>query len=264
MRSNPVSIHQIASSVRLVRGYRFLDKSGESILKLLDALDEGWISTKIDSEMVQMTNHALGMTLQFSSDVMALVQSDFISFEYFRDQSCKSFDVLRNILEIDHINGPSLQVVFQLGFDEQDEAEKHLHSLKLVTPSEAITSIMPGKLAALSWIVCTEESIDWNGTNVLKRYRIEGKTVAQERQLAFDDRMMQRVRLLPKDQAAAMSALRKLRSQHKPKSPFAVQFTSEFAMETEIGTDDFDLPLFYDDAWKWQSGKVQNNLMSTG
>ena len=110
---------------------------------------------------------------------------------------------------------------------------------------------MQGQQSAFSFALCTEVDGDWQGVLTKQRRRIEVKTVLQQKQPSFDERLLKRARLLPERQRDAMIALGKLRERQVKISPIAVQFEIEFAFEVEFPTKEFDLPQFYQQAWNW-------------
>lgn len=249
-------VHQIASTIRFLQGYRFLDRCGEAIIRLEDALDSGWIPGEISPKGGALVNHELGMTAQFHSESMTVAQAEFLDLRLFRDQACKMYDVLRQTFEIATIKAPSLRVVWQQGFAEISEAETYLASLGLVLVSGKVASALDGSQSALSFTVCTEDDVLWKDESVLQRRRLDVRTVMQVKQPTFDDRLLRRARLLPDRQRDAMQALAKLRQQHRAQSTIAAQFDLENSFESEFRTELFDLPAFYSESWNWQERAV--------
>ncbi len=264
MNDQHFQVHQIASTVRFIQGYRFLDKCGEAMVLLEGALDEGWIPRETTPKAGVMVNHQLGMNLEVNSSRMSVSQDEFIDFSYFRDQVCKIYDVIHRTFEIKTVNAPTLQVTYQRGFDDVASAETCIEALGLCPPSPLVIQALGGHRSALSFTVCCEEDITWRHTGVQLRTRLDVRSVRQERQPRFDERLMQRTRLLPKLQREAMLALARLREQHPGISPVAAQIELEYAHETEINTREFDLPQFYSDAWVWQEGTVRQLLQQGG
>lgn len=159
-------------------------------------------------------------------------------------------------------NAPSLKIAWQKGFSSAEDAEEYLASLNFCTPREQLVSAMGGKQTALHFVICTEEDTEWREFQVSRRCRFEAKSVKQVRQPPFDDRLMQRTRLLPERQRDALQGLLKLRQQQPNVSPFAAQLEIEVAFESEFSTEQFDLPYFLSDCWSWQETLLRKSLRS--
>ncbi len=260
MTATSLEIHRIASSLRFVQGYRFLDRCGEAIIKLEEVLDKGWIPNETSPKGGVLVNHVLGMTVRFDSGSVKLVQTEFCDFNYFQDQACKIFDVLRQTFEIKRINAPSLQVIRQRGFEQVAAAEEYIGEMRLCHPNAEVLVVLGGHNSAFSFTLCSEEETTWQEVSVLRRRRLDVQTVLQEQQPAFDDRLMQRARLLPERQRDAMQALASLRRRHPTISPVAAQFDAENAFETEFDTETFDLPDFLAESWTWHE-KLAGELL---
>lgn len=244
-------LHQIAASVRFVQGYRFLDRCGETLIALEDCLDPGWIPGDTSPKAGVMVNHELGMVAQFHSAALSVSQSEFLDFTYFHDQACKILDVLIDNFGIKRIHAPSLKVVWQKGFEEVDAAERFVRGLRLCPPPQKAIDLLGGDQTGLSFVVCTECTPTWQGISVVQRRRLEAKTVLQEKQPSFDDRLMKRTRLLSQRQRDAMAALAKLRRQHPAVSRIAAELDVEHSFETEFSTSEFDFPTFLQEARLW-------------
>jgi hypothetical protein len=132
--SSAFRVREFLTSIRFIQGYRYLDRCGEALVGLEEALSEGWITTETTPRAGSLKNDGLGMNLGFNSELMTVQQNDAISFEHFLDQACKAFHVLSNTFEIKRVHLPSLKVTYQKGFKdgELDEASKYLLNLRLV------------------------------------------------------------------------------------------------------------------------------------
>lgn len=229
------------------------------MIELESALDPGWIPGETSPQQGLMINHDLAMTLRFNSALMTVSQTEFTDFNYFQDQTCKIFDVLRQTFEIKKINIPSLETVWQRGFDDMESAEANMNELGLCEPRAEVLSVLGGHMSAISYTICSEEEMDWQDEfNVVRRRRLDVKTVRQERQLAFDERMMQRARLLPDRQREALQGLANLRKKHATISPYAVQLTIEQNLEAELPVKLFELVRFLDDGWAWAQSSIEH------
>jgi hypothetical protein len=259
MATTGFELHRIASSLRFIQGYRFLDRCGEAIIKLEEVLDEGWIPGETNPGGGVLVNHVLGMTARFDSGSVTVGQSEFFDFDYFQDQACKIFDVLRQTFEVKRVNAPSLQVIRQKGFEHVSAAEEFIDGMGICYADNEVLTLLGGDKSAFSFTVCTEDEMTWQDVSVLRRRRLDVKTVLQERQPAFDQRLVQRARLLPKRQRDAMQALASLRRRHPTVSPVAAQFDVENAFETEFDTEIFDLPGFLAESWTWHE-KIAREL----
>jgi hypothetical protein len=240
-------------TVRFVQGYRYLDRCGETLVKLEKVLDNGWLPHEPLPTSGTLRNDVLGMTAAFNSSSMTVQQGEFISTEKFTDQVCKLFETIWRTLEIEAVLSPAAMVRLQRGFaeDKVDDAERYMRDLRIIEPNPEIVSALGGNLNALESVVVTGESVVWSGVQADRRRRLQASVVRQEKQNPFDNRLLSRVKLLPARQQEAMAGLRWLRS-HLPETfPVAAQFDLEHSMEGEFATKSFDLPGFLDDTWSW-------------
>lgn len=246
-------VHEIIATLRFVQGYRFLDRCGEALVKLEKTLAEGWIPLEANPTGGGMRNAVLGMVLTFNSERFTVQQAEFISFDHFRDQVCRIHEVLWRTFEIEALSLPTLKVVLQRSFEEEalEEAEGYMRGLGLCVPRSEVLQLMGGKQGPSNHVLVTEEMKTWSETGVCQRRRLVTSVVRQERREQFDARLVQRARLLPSNQRAAIQALNKLRRQHPELAPVAAQLEVEHSFETEFPASTFDLPLFLDEGWQW-------------
>jgi hypothetical protein len=246
-------VREIRSTIRFIQGYRYLDRCGEAIVKLENTLADEWIPTETSPKAGALKNDVLGMTLGFSSENMTTVQAEFISFEHFLDQTCKIYDVLWQTFEVKKINVPTLRVILQHGFDEDelDKAQEFLMRLRLCQPHAGVVSLLGGQLYAADCLLVTTAESNWSKQPVMQRRRLEAHVIRQERQPPFDERMLRRSRLLGDRQSQAIAALMALRKRHPDVAPVAAQIELEHSFESEFSSKAFDLPKFLGDAWKW-------------
>lgn len=249
--SKALQVVKLASTVRFVQGYRYLDRCGEALIRLEDALDEGWIPGEVRPQGGQMRNYRLGMAARFDSESLSVRQSEYLSFEHFCDQTCKTYDILWKTFDIEKALTPSLQVMLQVGFDELAAATAHALKYDLWTPKQSILQRMGGDKSALSITLCTEADVMRGGAPGVQRNRLDFQVIRQETQPDFDERVMRRLPLLPVGHQEALGPLMRLRRQHPRVAPAAVQFDLESSCEGEFLTRSFDLAAFLTDSWEW-------------
>jgi hypothetical protein len=133
-------------SLRFIRGYRYLDRCGECLVRLEDVLEDGWIPSEASPTSGTMRNEPLGMGLIFNSEGMNVRQSEYMAFEEFADQACKIYETVWRVLGIERISTPSLVVFYQKGFDEdqEDDAERYLLEMKICRADEELLKTMGG------------------------------------------------------------------------------------------------------------------------
>ena len=251
--SSPFQVHQIQTTIRFIQGYRYLDRCGEALIKLENVLAEGWLPTETSPKAGVLKNDQLGMTANFHSEGMTTAQGEFISFEHFLDQTCKVFDTLWQTFEVKRINLPTIHVVFQKGFKDEklEEAAQYLINLRLCVPHTGLVDLMGGRTDALDFVLVTTEDVEWDQERLPQRRRIQSQVIRQERQPPFDERLLKRARQLPSQQRDAIAALTRLRHKHPEISPVAAQLDLEYAFETELRAEAFDLPTFLQKGWEW-------------
>jgi hypothetical protein len=244
-------IQNIGFSLRFLRGYRYLDRCGEAIIRLEDVLENGWIPAETLPSSGTMRNDELGLVARFNAEGLQVQQHDVFSFDTFRDQSCKVFDVLRSVLELKRINVPAMQTTYQRGFENVDDAESELQRLQLAEPTSKSLELLGGSRSAFSAVLCTDQEFVWRDCPTIQRRRLNASTIAQLRQLPFDERLLKRARLLPQKQREAMQALMRIRANWPHGKPYATQIELENSLESEFDAKTFDLPQFLLDSWNW-------------
>ena len=235
-----------------------MDRCGELIIKIEESLDEGWIPKDVAPKGLVMVNHDLGMALSIDAGHLTMSNDRFVDKSMFTDQICKAYDLLIKVFGISKVNAPSLQLDWQRGFESAEEAEEHLAKMNLCETHLGLSNALPGKQSEFSFVVCSEEETTWKEFNVLRRYRMEGKTLRQMRQAPFDERLLQRARLLPSRQNEALQALLKVRDSRSEISPFAVQLSVEVAIETEMESKVFDYYSFISESFRWHEAFLRD------
>lgn len=258
-------VHGIYASLRFIQGYRYLDRCGEALIKLENVLEEGWITAETSPKSGNLKNDGLGMTATFNSEVMTVAQTEFISFEHFFDQTCKVYDTLWQLFEVKRINLPSIRVLVQKGFgeDELDQASRYVLNMRLCSPHPELCRLLGGKDQTIEFVFVTEEDEEWHGVRAHRRRRLQTQVIRQERQPPFDERMLRRTRQLGDKQKHAITALLQLRKQHPEIAPVAAQLDIEDSFETEFSAAEFDFPTFLKEAWSWAEN-VRNMVPRLG
>jgi len=249
----------LRSTIRFVQGYRYLDRCGDALIRLEKATDEGWIPGEISPQKGNLHNYRLGMRAQFDCECMTVLQTEYISFEHFQDQSCRIYEVLWKTFDIERIITPTLQVILQTGFDELADANKHALGFNLCKPDKALLGLLGGQKSAIGYTLCTEQDTVRDTTAVVERRRLDFQVIRQERQPDFDERIMRRLALLPVGQQKALGHLMSLRRRYPRVSPLAVQFDLENSCEGELLARAFGYSGFLKHSWEWASG-VQRAL----
>ncbi len=162
------------------------------MVKLENLLADGWITTQRTPTAGSLKNDQFGMTTSFNSDAMSVQQTQAVSFDLFLDQTCKIFDTLWPMFEIKRINQPSVRIILQKGFEdnELDSASRYMLSLKLCAPNAGLRNLMGGKETALDFVFVTSEDLVWGEVNAYQRRRVECKVIRQERQPPFNERLL--------------------------------------------------------------------------
>ncbi len=246
-------LHGLAMSVRLVRGYRYLDRCGELLIRIGDKLDEGWIPGDVNPQSGSLANYRLGMSAKINAETMAVNQSEFVSFDHFRTESCRLFEVTRTCLELSRIRAPSVQFSYQIGCDSQEESTEVINRLGLWDVDAGLLSVLGGTLAARTSVHCTENMIEWAGEGVKQRKRVEISGKVQERQPPFDARVLMRTPLLSLRDQQVVRDLLKVRRSHPLLTPVAAQFDFETSLEDEFSARTFDMNQYMIEANSWVS-----------
>ena len=252
-RGDATKIHMAAFSLRWIQGYRYLDRAGEALIRLENSLHPHWITADISPQRGVLKNQTLGMQMTFDSSQFTFQQTHFISFDHFRDQLCRSFEVLWSLFEIKRIHLPAIQLVFQRGFDRDriDDAMKKFRDLPFCRISPELNDFMGGNHEALDFAYTTSSEATCGEQPVTQRRRIASTVIQQQEQVSGEDLLNRRIkslRLNEQDQARSMFEARKALP---PVFPVAIQFSLETALESELAIDDFPLADFLEYNWKW-------------
>lgn len=256
MRFGTFDLHQALFTLRPIQGYRYLDRCGEFIVKLEDSLDKGWIPKDLTPQGATLNNHDLSMSIRVDSSSLSMSNDNILDIPTFMDQLCRTYDIFHKTFSIARFNAPSLQSTWQKNVESAEAAEAALAQMGLCSARSGLEQLMGGTQSAMSFVLCTEEDTVWKEYSVFRRVRLESKGLKQIRQPPFDERLIQRARLLPKKQEEALRALLKLREQQPTVLPFAAQLSVELAYESEFSTKQLDFPSFVSDLWKWHESFV--------
>jgi hypothetical protein len=242
---------KLVCTVRFVEGYRYLDRAGEAMIKFKRTLDNDWLTKDVAPSGGQLRNFKLGMTLLFDSESMTTQQEEYISSEHFQEQTCKAYEVLWSVFEVDRILAPGMRVVFQKGFRTPEESEEFLGNLDLFSPSRRVMGFLEGDLVARRVVMITEQDTVWQGASVTRRRRLECGCIQQQKSPDIDARLLRRLALIPKNERDAVRAVMELRREHRTLAPAAAQFDVETSCEDEFSSKTFDLPGFIQEAVAW-------------
>jgi hypothetical protein len=242
---------QFNLAVRFDQGYRFLDKCGEAVIRLENTLDPGWIPGELKPTGGSLRNYTLGLGTTFDTNSLSVIQTEYLSFENFLDQSCKIFQTIRGTFDIKRIITPVLRVITQVGFPEVEDAERFLLDLHLCVPDRELVRQLGGTESALNFTVCTNVTENWDNVPIDTRGRVDVRVVRQERQPMFDERIMLRLPLVSSRYHETIAAHRKLRRQHPRIVDVALQVDCERSFESEFNSATFDLSRFLRSSYDW-------------
>jgi hypothetical protein len=246
-------LHTIQISVRFIQGYRYLDRCGECMIRLEEALDKNWIPTETSPTSGTMKNDFMGMRLTFNSEGLTIRQSEYLEVESFKDQSCTTYDVLWRALEVGRVTTPALLLSYQKGFEEneEDQAEQYLLKMGLCETNQDLLGAIGGQHAALQLTIVTQQDATQNDPRVAVRRRLQANVVRQIKQQNYETRFLQRARALGSRQGDAIRAMRQMKSHQPDLSPVAVQLELEASLDGELSASKFDMSRFIVDSVAW-------------
>lgn len=218
-------------TLRLIQGYRYLDRCGEALCRIEKTMDDGWIVGDVAPKGGAIRNYKLGMAAQFGPDRISVTQKEFLSPDHFINEVAKLVAILQGEFGIERAKVPTLKVTYQHGCRDADEAEAILLQMGVIPVRDDLLNAIDGKKAAVTQVVVTSDRRDWEGTSVLQRRRVEMRCVRQEVQPEFDQRILQRAVLLGMREREAMKMLRRLRDHHAPPNLAAIEFDIENSFE---------------------------------
>ena len=241
---------QATFTVRLVQGYRYLDRCGEALIRLENTLGEGWLTGEIAPKGGSIRNEDLQLSSNFDTEQITVNQTDSPTLDAFRDSACRIAETLLETFGVETINAPVLRLIAQKGAETTDAAESTLRSLRLVDPSPSVRDTL-GPEQAIGLTYVSEQDVTWLGFSVPQRRRLAASVVEQFRQRGLDPRLLRRVRLLPSRQQDAVKALFRIQQTMPEVKPHAVQLDVEHSYESEFSVDSFDCAEFLNHSWKW-------------
>jgi hypothetical protein len=258
--STPFSVHEITATIHFVRGYRYLDVCGETLLKLLDELGDDWLTNDPTPQSGILRNPAESLTLQFNSSAMSVTQSNAINFDRFCEASTSAYEVIWQQLGLDTVHLPVFRVIFERPFEDVTAAQTYLDSFHLFQARQELRDVMAGEVTASNFSFCTERDSTINDLAVRCRQRIAMNIVKRTTTLSkIDSRLLRRSGQLPvRERKAVDSALKELKRSGDI-SPWAVQMDLERSFESDLPTRGFPARKFIEDAWAWM-GQVLETL----
>ena len=112
-------VAELQAHAKFEQGFRYLDRCGEAMVRLLKILHTDWTAGEITPTGGVLRNFALGMSAKFNAESVTVEQDDVIDFETFTDQTCKIYEVLWRTFEIERIRIPLLRVTVKVGCPDQ-------------------------------------------------------------------------------------------------------------------------------------------------
>lgn len=244
-------VSQYVTTVRMVQGYRFLDRCGDALIRLENSLGAGWMPDDVSPKGGQLKNDQLAMGIRFDAESITVLQVDFFDFGVFADIALRATEILIQTFGVDRVLSPAFNAVFQIPAPDTDAAENILKSFKLATASPTLIDLF-GEPSSFEFVMTNESDGEWKESFVRQRKRIRAVVITQVKQAGFDDRLVKRVRLLPEKQREALHGIAELRKRMVAKPAVAVQVELERAFESEFPAATFDLPEFVFSTEKWQ------------
>lgn len=261
MSTSQFKLIESRTTIRFVRGYRYLDKCGEALIRLEEALHEHWMPTEIAPKGGVLVNHTLGLTAYFNAEAVTIQQVEYDSFDHYLDQTCKVVDVLRATFGIERLLAPAAAHVFQLGFKEGEiaAAESELQKLNLVQLSSALGPLFGGgHPEALNYAVVFALPKGWRDIPAEFSRRLEAKVVQQITQPSFDMRVLVRASTLREKQRDALAGHIALKRAHPGRSPVAIQLDMEARLGGEVAATDLPLNDFLRDTHAWALAGIEH------
>ncbi len=256
--SSGFTLHELRLSVRFVRGYRYLDRAGEALVRLEDVLEKEWLPAEISPKSGNMRNDLLGMQMVFSSEGLNVTQERVISPPHFHDQACKIVDVLASVFQVDTFIAPAVGFEYQKGFDasQEQQAETALRDLGLVGVSEKVKEILGPTPQALNFTVVHRVSDRWGEVRAEHTRRLAAQVIRQTRRENTDLRLIAKARFLPERQRDALNAILAAQKLLPEVPARAVQVELENRLEGEVARADFSCSDFIKESLDWATQAI--------
>lgn len=259
------SLHELRLSIRFVRGYRYLDRAGEALVRLEDVLEKEWLPAEISPKSGNMRNDLLGMQLTFNSEGLNVTQTGVNSPPHFLDQACKIVDVLASVFEVDTFIAPSVGIEYQKGFPvgQEEQAETVLLDLGLIAFADKVKQIIGPTPIAANFAVVHRMGNRWGDMNVEHTRRLAAQVIRQTRRENTDLRLLTKAKFLPERQQEALKALYASQKLLPAVSPLAVQVELENRLEGEVARADFSCPDFISESLAWATDSINRIAQTT-
>ena len=225
---------EMLSVVKFVRGYRYLDRCGEILLRLEDDLGDGWIPGEASPNAGIIRNVDMGMEVVFNSDSMTVRQRELVVDEQLIHTASRVYEIICGAIEIDHVLAPTLRTVFQKRCDSIVKADETLMMMGLVLPSGGLCEALGGEPSIQHFTVVRETETTWEDLPVHCRVRINCIGSGQFQQPPFDDRLVRRARTLPTRQNDALKQLLAFREKFVSANTFSTSLDIEYSFEDEF------------------------------
>lgn len=245
--------HQFRLTVRFVQGYRYLDRAGEAMIKLEDALHTDWLPNDPAPAGGHMRNDTLGMMVAFNTEAVTVQQSEVVSFDHFRQEACIIIDVLRSVFQINRFHSPALMCTYQcpFGAGEEAAAEAKIKELGLIDESNRLEKGLGGKPESYHIVARAVVAKQWEQIPIPVSRRVEAKVIRQIEQKPIDTRVIRRATLLPEKQRDALLGANRLINMHPHIASLAAELNLETSLEGEIDFKEFSAFDFITTSHEW-------------
>lgn len=241
---------EMVLTTRMSKGYRYLDKCGEVLLNLEEALGDGWLPADPAAQSGNLKHLVRGIEVSFDTRAISLRMREGVDATEAIELYARTYEIVCGLLQIDTITAPTLRCIWVKVCGTLEEADSELISLGLVSPSERLLRSLGGPPTVLHTTLIRESSAAWDGLPIPQRVRIEATAMKQYNQPPFDKRLLQRSRLLPTHQREALQALVNLRSLDHPLETSKAILDIEHSFEADFSYRAFNCREFLEHSWE--------------
>jgi hypothetical protein len=220
---------QAILEIRYLKGYRYLDRCGETLIEIEEKLPN-WVPSEISPTRGVLVDMDNNLTLSFDCAAFNIKQEDREGTERLAENAKALIKIVFSNFGISNLNRIGARFIYRRAVTSIEEGENLIRKMELVSVSGRLTSIVPRKLTRQNHTLTFEEN------NV--GYRLILKTVERIRGEFPPELLKISPHMLPKNQREQL--LRKMQSEstYRNDPRFAVYLDMDaYHIDPPEGTD---------------------------
>lgn len=230
---------QMLASIRFVQGYRYLDRCGETLIRLENNLGEGWLTAEPTPQSGALRHASLKMEVNFNSDAVSVTQRESVNIQEFSRVASIAYETICGVIEVERVIGPAVRIIYHRQAANLDDADAFLLRLGHVTARQNLINALCGTPSVIHFTTTREWEAMWGDELANHRLRVQCEASGSIPKPSYDARMSRRTRTLPIGQQKAILELAKKRSETVLADVFSTTLDVEFTLENEFSYRSF-------------------------